>query len=516
MLDKRRGRDRIPRVEEGANMIDTSSLGKSSGVTKVEASDKIFIELGKNTYDYKDLVSELIDNAIAARGRDRLLEVSIQIHVDDTNKPVLFVIRDNADGISKKRLGSAITPAGVQSENSLNEHGLGMKQAVAALGDLKYLATKTKGEKRGRLVKEFKFGDIPTYGCDFAGESGTEIVIENLTPLAVSRSQTHLISRDVVPYLGARYRRFLRPDNCMAKITISVVRVGTNEVRQKLEIREEKPVYFHPATRRNEPVILRYPLSGDGWKAMLTFGRAPKSNAEHEELGVEPPNKFHPYRVSLNKQGLDVIRHDRIILFHQLSEIGIVNARHPDFNNVRGEIDLIRGFSTAITKNSIIEDEHFRGCIATVRGILEGESPGPGNRKNDYLKRATYPEQIPERLLRDRLAAHLKTNPMGAKQDVKTEYAVDGIEGKIDILADGEAWEIKTEQAMALDVYQLFMYIDVGNIEQGYLVAKGFSTGAKVAVDHIKEKHAKTIVLATHEQFPITGAPSASEREEYY
>jgi hypothetical protein len=76
--------------------------------------------------------------------------------------------------------------------------------------------------------------------------------------------------------------------------------------------------------------------------------------------------------------------------------------------------------------------------------------------------------------------------------------------------------EIKVNQATALDVYQLFMYMDVAGINKGYLVAKSFTPGAKVAADHIGNTHKKEIVLAGREQFPINHQPSLTEREDYY
>lgn len=124
---------------------------------------------------------------------------------------------------------------------------------------------------------------------------------------------------------------------------------------------------------------------------------------------------------------------------------------------------------------------------------MNGDEVGPNNKKKDYLKLKTYPTELPERLLRDRLAKYLKSNPLDSKENVNTEYVVDGIEGYIDILADEEAWELKVQQANALDVYQLFMYMDVGNYQKGYLVAKDFSTGARVAVKFIKDNHNKII-----------------------
>jgi hypothetical protein len=284
----------------------------------------------------------------------------------------------------------------------------------------------------------------------------------------------------------------------------------------KWEVKEVKPTYFHPGTRENRPVFSKYPIEGNGWKAELTFGYAPKDNSEYEELGLEAPTKFHPYRVSISTQGLDVILHDRVILFHQLSELAIVNQRHSDYNAVRGEIVLLNGFSTAITKNSIIQDDPFRGCIVQVRDILTGEKAGPAGRKENYVQHKSYPEELPEALLRDRLVEWLTNNPIQKRQNVSKEYAVAGVEGFIDILADGEAWELKKDQASALDVYQLFMYMDIGDINKGYLVAKTFTPGASVAVKAIKEKHNKEIVAAPRDQFPINHQPTAQEREDYY
>ncbi|MGD0471526.1 MAG: ATP-binding protein [Terriglobales bacterium] len=479
----------------------------------VHPSDNIFAELGHNTYDYKDLLSELIDNSIAARIQGELLRVRIEIEVDKDLRPLRFIIWDDASGIPRERLGPAIAPAGLQTQGSLNEHGLGMKQAVAALGRLKSLVTKTADQDSAVLVPEFRFGEIDADEITFDRARGTTITVEDLKPIVVTNATSY--TRTIVPYLGARYRRFLRPENAAMSLVVEV-RGADGASLYKWEVKEVKPTYFHPGTRENRPVFSKYPIEGNGWKAELTFGYAPKDNSEYEELGLEAPTKFHPYRVSISTQGLDVILHDRVILFHQLSELAIVNQRHSDYNAVRGEIVLLNGFSTAITKNSIIQDDPFRGCIVQVRDILTGEKAGPAGRKENYVQHKSYPEELPEALLRDRLVEWLTNNPIQKRQNVSKEYAVAGVEGFIDILADGEAWELKKDQASALDVYQLFMYMDIGDINKGYLVAKTFTPGASVAVKAIKEKHNKEIVAAPRDQFPINHQPTAQEREDYY
>ncbi|GAG80977.1 unnamed protein product, partial [marine sediment metagenome] len=283
----------------------------------------------------------------------------------------------------------------------------------------------------------------------------------------------------------------------------------------EVTINEEKPFYFHPSTRENRPVIQSYELEGTDWKAKLTFGYAPTLEGEYDELGIENPNKWHPYRISRATQGLDIFLHNRIILFHQLHEIGLVSGEHSDYNDIRGEIELIYGFSTAITKNELIRDRKFYECIQEIEAILNGRKSGPAKGKKDYLKRKTYPESLPEKLLRDRLHIYLETNPLNKKEDVESEYVIGGIEGFIDILADKEAWEIKTGKASALDVYQLFMYMDVGKFDKGYLVAKDFTTGASVASKYIKDNHSKTITLANLKDFPINHPITPDEREEY-
>lgn len=480
----------------------------------VTASNNIFAELGNNTYDYKDLLSELIDNSIAARIPNEPLHVNIAVHVDAEMRPKKFVIQDDASGIPADKIGLAIAPAGIQTNGSLNEHRLGMKQAVAALGKLESLVTKTLDRELAICVNEFKFGDIEALEIPFNRAHGTTITVIDTKPIAISNAAS--ITRTIIPYLGARYRRFLKPEKPILKLSLDVVDISDAKVLYHWDVSEIKPIYFHPNLRENRAVINKHILEGHGWKAELTFGYAPKDTSEYEDLGIDAPNKFHPYRVSLTTQGFDVILHERVILFHQLAELGIINQRHSDYNSIRGEIVLIHGFHTAITKNSVIHDDNFRDCISQVKDILSGEKPGPGGKKDNYLQHRSYPDEIPEALLRGRLMEWLSNNPLQPRTLVQKEYAVEGIEGYIDILADAEAWELKRDQACSLDVYQLLMYMDIGDIKKGYLLAKSFSPGALVAAKFIQGKHGLNISLTTLDKFPICQHPNAQEREDYY
>lgn len=485
-----------------------------SETVEVIPDDRLFEELGKNNYDFHDLLSELIDNSIAAKNERLPVQVDIFFHMGEDGKPKRFVIKDNAKGIAAKDLGVALSPAAKRTHGSLNEHGLGMKQAIASLGKLDYLATKVRGEKNSRVIKKIGWGKLPiVHDKKLLSEydSGTELSVVDLKALVVFDKGS--ITRNLASELGARYRRYLSGQVKRLELNILLIN-ERGEVDRKWEIRAVKPVYFHPHTRENRPVVLNFPLGGKEWKAKLTFGYAPKENEEYEELQLEPPSKHNPYFVSLSKQGLDIIMQDRVVLPHQLAELKIVEAAHPSLNYIRGEIDLIEGFSTAITKNSVISDKNFQECIKEITEILTGQRLGPDKEPRDYLKGQSYSGQLPEKALRDRLAELLRRPPYN-KRDIFTEYDVGDIEGFIDVLADSEAWELKVEFAKALDVYQLFMYMDIGGYDSGHLVAQGFSTGAKVAANKIKSKHRKNIELIERKNLAINQPLSNEERAFY-
>ena len=51
----------------------------------VEPSNNIFTELGNNTYDYKDLLSELIDNSLAAGADGQFVRVTVTLGLSQSD-----------------------------------------------------------------------------------------------------------------------------------------------------------------------------------------------------------------------------------------------------------------------------------------------------------------------------------------------------------------------------------------------------------------------------------------------
>ena len=78
-------------------MIDLDKLQLFGGKITVKPSDNIFYELGNNTYDFKDLLSELIDNSIAARRLDEMIDaglVEVRKEVVDGSIMNLYRLKD--------------------------------------------------------------------------------------------------------------------------------------------------------------------------------------------------------------------------------------------------------------------------------------------------------------------------------------------------------------------------------------------------------------------------------------
>jgi len=479
------------------------------GELKVDPSNHIFEVLGNNDYTDIDLISELIDNAVAAKLENRQLRIVIEVGISEENpESSFFEIRDNASGIEFENLARAISPAGQPEDvdHPLNEHGLGMKQAIASAGELEFLKTKPTNENSATVISEFSYGEIDYETENVDWNHGTHIKVGNLREIL--KSSDRVYGQRILHYLGARYRRMLGPPNGELDIQIEWRNLDDDDHMRKYTAEPIYPIYFHPNERINKPIVEKkkfYGPEGDGWVIELTFGYAPSSDAEYEKLGIESPSRYEPYSVALSKQGLDLMMHDRVIQFHQLDDIGLVKASHNQYNRIRGEIDMLEGFHTAITKNKIPESEQFNSMISQVKGFLDDEN---------LLNSVTVPGDIPENCLRDRLAKLLRKAPYN-KKNIDTEYTVGKLRGFVDVYADGEAWEIKVDQGNGIDVYQLFGYMDMADIQVGKFVSDGISGGARQAIKHINEKHGKEIEAVKLKNLAINGAMSDEEIEKY-
>ncbi len=170
-------------------------------------------------------LGEFVDNSItsamqnherlvAANGRDYQLRVEIEI--DNAKQAV--VVRDNAAGITRENIASAVRAGSLppSTETGLSIHGVGMKAAAFWWGSRLSIETYPVSSSVGwRVVidldeiDERRNGDIEVEEIKHRGFAGTVITIEKLhkgTP------QTKTIST-VRKYLPSIYRTFVGRDD---------------------------------------------------------------------------------------------------------------------------------------------------------------------------------------------------------------------------------------------------------------------------------------------------------------
>lgn len=117
-----------------------------------EVSMDIVERLGDNYKDFFAPTSDLIDNAIAAKATD------IQIEIQISSEPNLniFQISDNGIGFDLKNIEESFGIGFTKTKNSLNQYGLGLKQAIATLGRLDYLWSAKADKKEGFKIFDYK------------------------------------------------------------------------------------------------------------------------------------------------------------------------------------------------------------------------------------------------------------------------------------------------------------------------------------------------------------------------
>ena len=176
---------------------------------QVPPSDNIFSVIGDFGQQFEASLAELIDNSIAARVDDHV-NVWIKYHFSLLNPTLSYMdVDDDAGGIHLDLIPRAIAPAAMAGEsvNSLNRHGMGMKHAIAAIGDLDYLISKTFGAEAFRIDKFTHENKTQAKKSTLDRDHGLSIRLKNLKPIVYKR--TCDITSYIIKPLGARYKYYL-------------------------------------------------------------------------------------------------------------------------------------------------------------------------------------------------------------------------------------------------------------------------------------------------------------------
>lgn len=461
---------------------------------EVVPSSNIFEQLGNGNSNFVSMIAELIDNPLA-EASDGQCSVSIDIlgpWGPNNNsldlKKAFVIVKDDAKGIPLAVLPKALSPAALAQGNadSLHEHGMGMKNAIASIGELKTLTTKTLEDRLAYQINKLKFGTIPVEEVVWDVTQGTEIIIKNLKACVPYRKED--FTTRVIPHLGAKYRLFLDHGNANVNLSLRLtLRDLDGEIKTDVSGKEYdwtiEPVY--PRYQNEDPKVDKY-LTGKDWAARVKFGFAPSLD-EITALGLKRYEKTHPYHPYART--IDIIMHGRVIQHVKLSELDVRYGQGAVLVPALGEVFLMKGFETSFTKDGILNDRNFmefkRDLDELINPVITAKLD------NDKIK-------VQEAEMIDRIYEHqTKTED---RVCIK-QYPIEACGCRVDLLCDNEVWEIKTEMADAQDVYQVLLYVEMSNDtikkDRARLIAKDFSSGAKETAKFVDKKHGVKIKLLT-------------------
>lgn len=466
-------------------------------------------EKGIREYSRQELLAdgilkELVDNGIAAALPGEVARVCVALAASDDANYAYLAVADWGKGMSAAVLHEAMNfGSETGSENRLNEHGLGLDNAMSCIDEDNgswIIYTHEPGKTGynvvlGPLGQDMEIGALPEIelprGITFPegsqwGNPSTVIICHiSLNLLRTLKSKTESRMKNlkafedlIYEHLGVAYRPYLRYSNetgrALASIALTLCGKTTFVAPIEIPMKDVLEEVFE-VELNGEIVPIRYrhgSLNRDKQRDLLPNHALPK----------------HNYRFSQDTEGVDIQCGNRVIATHQFSEIWLGEddgpiRRHPSYNHFVGEViipDVAPGaLPTLLNKTGI----HYRnaGWQAIVEELRQFP-PIPRERSDE------------EEAIKDKFELMLKNDDLG--NIVTREKCVfdDGVQ--IDLMVENErskqcvVYEVKKGTAHPLDVYQLLMYVH-GLLREGkyatkaVLVAKKFPKNIKTQIKFI-------------------------------
>lgn len=434
------------------------------------ANEGIFKGLAKQNMLFHQCIGELIDNAIAARKETEKFRVEVILHRSD-EQIIDVYIADNCRGMELEVFGKALQLGeSATTDDRLNEHGFGMKNALATLsGGNEYWKVWTAPEGATAVsTTEGPFGPAMYIDDDgsFSAEDFLPADMSTLIHVPVKLSfvqtvqgrgapATDLVAlrKWLVEHLGVLYRGYLEQDAETAESTGSIV---VSIERDRLRVRPIAVPLGSLNTR-----YFDVELGGEVVQLEYRYGTLDEVKRDCLVLGQK--TKYY-YQGNIPTQGIDIRLGKRVIATRQFETIWKHEddnkplARHNNYNDFLGELiipELPRGIlSTVNNKTDFnLDDPDWTKVfekaneVRPVEQIREKSEAALRKKWMDMLK-ATSPE--------DTVTDERSVWPTGTRVDVYRETP----SGKIVV------YEVKVGSGHPLHLYQLKMYWD-GLVLQG-------------------------------------------------
>lgn len=492
-----------------------------------EVNVKVFDRGAKNHFrrndmSFTDLVKEFLDNSVQQMMEDpssENVDAKIKISGYDENGRLdlqnsSITVSDNGKGIERSELEAALGIWGTQERNelcedSLNEHGVGMKVAAWSLGDKTTIITKTKTSECATFIPHLDpEGTVPLSddNTSFGKEdSGTIIKISGLRRegLMDSRGECNAIetmekAEENMSQLGCTYADHLFRCNTNSPKRMSITAELADKDGEILRSFKVKPQFRHyqGLTTPSEKIL----KISDDCEASVVFGMA-ATPEELEAKNINPYGKNHPFE-RWNKS-ISIVHKGRVLVIEDLSTFGIPKNQFQQYP-IQGELRIIKGFPTKCMKDGLAYSKEWidlknavgkeiKKWISVVQKHSDPMTCNSEREVNEYLARRWRNEGF----------------------EVMQEVSVELSGGYIDLMrrlagSDGEfsGYELKIQQAVFGDLYQPLQYLDFGPAclsrkSPFYIVAPSFSANFMNALPEFNRIHGTNIVPKTFEELGI-------------
>lgn len=458
------------------------------GIKKIHprVSTGTFAGLAKANLPFQNVLGELIDNSFAASvGTGSFCEVNIILEQTPNSSLVDLYVYDNCCGMTVEELEQALDLGNPPTSSSrLNEHGFGMKNALATLTNAEHewtIWTKKKGSSDVISVSGPYDGEMSIRLHDkfpdrFEGNNISTLtyaqvplfIIQGVQGKGRKSGNIDTLKNWLIEHLSVMYRGLLRYDQDRRgyplSITLTIVVNGssTNYTIDPAEI-------DYSEQYKDD---FKVELNGETINCQFIYGKLYKDRVSDTVVIRGPGGKKEvPYSYYYQKdqrtQGIDVSINGRVIANSCLEVIWTDITRHNRFNRFVGELlipELPRGVLTTVNNKSAFNDndESWQILFNEIRLILPKPLEDGINSQSETELRKTWTKKLKD------------TNP---DDTIDQEHYVWETGTRIDVYRkdrndDVTIYELKIGKAEPLHVYQLLMYWD-GLVLKGEQPYKG-------------------------------------------
>jgi hypothetical protein len=424
----------------------------------------MFDGLARQNMLFHQCIGELVDNAIAAARPPKFaIEVVLESDSQYPDK-VVVTIADQGKGMNLETLSKALQVGeSATTENRLNEHGFGMKNALATMsggsGAWDLWSCAEEGDVLhvcGPFRKNMEIEDVDSFPPDVPGVDVSTVVrtrvklafLQTVQGRGAPGKGLESLGDWLVEHLGVMYRGFLMQDPVTTDDAGSIyvtMGAGSNRVRVP-------PVQVPMAT--SETKYIDVSLGGHQEHLEYRFGTL--DDVKRKTAVRNKPVRYY-YQGNQQTQGIDIRLGKRVIATRQMESIWndgtTCIARHNSYNDFVGELiipDLPRGVLTT-TSNKTDFDLTDPGW-KTIFDELNSSRPPKNQREHseEDLKRK-WMERIKASDPDDLVSDEKHVWPPGARIDVFRKK-----HGSNKVII----YELKVGSAQPGHLYQLKMYWD--------------------------------------------------------